>query len=194
MSAQEILPRFKRAIAKIGQVLWSIDDWSNIDKILEGVSFLNAQLRVQKSLFPVINALQKTLRNKSLPGQRAKRVRTLTLFTFGQESEKAKKQYHKLQEKRQKLRKRLRELCESDHDAFTLCGLSYTIEELLELDDVEFKILETRISQLIHHHNLSDLLIRTDVDKAVDSADMAENLDDMAVNQFIKDIVCDFSK
>jgi len=72
-----------------------------------------------------------------------------------------------------------------DCDALKLCGLSYTTEEIVKLGDAEFEILQKRTEEFICHRNLSYLLYRPDVDKAVDSK-LEDPEDDESFDKFMQ--------
>lgn len=62
-----------------------------------------------------------------------------------------------------------RKLRKLDCDVLKFCGLFYITEEIVKLGDAEFEILYKRAEEFICHRNLSHLLYRPDVDKAVNS-------------------------
>ena len=178
MSA-DLLERIKRDLCKMGEELWNIDGPDNVfDEVLEKFSLLEAQLKVQKSLQATANLLRGQPSDKALPKQQATKVKHFIRFVYRKDS-------------RGKVRhSQLRNL---DCDALKFCGLSYTTEEIVKLSDAEFEILQKCIVKFINHHNLSHLLYRPDVDKAVD-AKFEDPEDADSFKKFIQCTQCDFSK
>lgn len=72
-----------------------------------------------------------------------------------------------------------------DCDTLKLCGLSYTTEEIVKISDAEFEILQNHVPEFISHRNLSYLLYRPDVDKAVDSK-LEDPEDDELFDKFLQ--------
>ena len=72
-----------------------------------------------------------------------------------------------------------------DCDALKLCGLSYTIEEIVKLGDLEFEILHKRVIDFMCRRNLSGLLYRSDVDKAI-NAKLEDPNDDESFDKFMQ--------
>lgn len=167
MSA-DLLARIERDLCKMGQEIWNIDGPDDVvDKVLERLSLLKAQLEVQESLQATANLLRRVPSDKALPKQQATKVKHLVRFAFRKNRrqellERAKEGKEDKEGRHLKLRK-------LDCDALKLCGLSYTTEEIVKLGDAEFEILQKHAEEFICHHNLSYLLYRSDVDKAVDS-------------------------
>jgi hypothetical protein len=197
MSA-DLLARIERDLSKIGNELWNIDDPDDIlDTVLKRLLLLKAQLEVQKSLQATANLLRHIPSDKALPKQRATKVKHLVRFTFRKNS-------------RQELLERgaegdggdgggggeegrHRKLRKLDCDALKLCGLSYTTDEIVTIGDTEFEVLQKRVVDFISHRNLSYLLYRPDVDKAVDSK-LEDPEDDELFDVFIQSTQCDFLK
>ncbi|PVH92389.1 hypothetical protein DM02DRAFT_543749 [Periconia macrospinosa] len=178
MSA-DLLARIERDLCKMGEELWNIDGPDDIlDKVLERLSLLKAQLEVQKSLQATANLLRRVPSDKALPKQQATKVKHLVRFAFRKNSHK--------EGRHRKLRK-------LDCDALKLCGLSYTTEEMVKLGDAEFEILQKRAEEFIRHRNLSYLLYRPDVDKAVDSK-LEDPEDDESFDKFMQCTQCGFLK
>ncbi|KFY01437.1 hypothetical protein O988_02741 [Pseudogymnoascus sp. VKM F-3808] len=158
MSA-DVVSRIERDLYNLREELWNIDSPDDVlSGVLEMVLQLKAQLEVQKSLQATANLLRRHPSDKALPKQQATKVRHLIRFAFRKNSEEAK-------ERKEGRRRNLRKL---DCDAVKLCGLSYTTEEIIKLGDIEFGILQKRLAEFISYRNLSHLLYRLDVDKAVD--------------------------
>jgi hypothetical protein len=63
-----------------------------------------------------------------------------------------------------------------DCNALKFLGLSYSIEEIVKIEDIEFELLRIRGPEFFRRRELSRLLYRPDVDKAVDA--MVEDPDD----------------
>ncbi|CZS94284.1 uncharacterized protein RCO7_10332 [Rhynchosporium graminicola] len=176
-----LLERIERELCRMGKELWNIDSPDDFfDKVFERLSILKAQLEVQRSLQATANLLRRVPGNKALPKQQAMKVRHLVRFAFRKNSrqelpgrgKKGKEGRHR------KLRK-------LDCDALKLCGLSYTTEEIVKLGNAEFEILQERTEEFIHHRNLSCLLYRPDVDKAVDSR-LEDPEDDESFDKFMQ--------
>jgi hypothetical protein len=133
------------------------------DHVIERVSLLKAQLEVQKSLQATANLLRRVPNGKALPRQQATKVKHLVRFAYRKNSRQERLEREEGKEGRhQKLRR-------WDCDALKLCGLSYTTEEIVKLSDLEFETLQKGVEEFIHRQNISYLLYRPDVDKAVDS-------------------------
>jgi hypothetical protein len=187
-----LLARIERDLSKLGEELWNVDGPDDIlDKVLKTLLLLKAQLEVQRSLQATANLLRQLPSDKALPKQRATKVKHLVRFTFrknsrqellarGEEGEEGEEGRHR------KLRK-------LDCDALKLCGLSYTTEEIVKMGDAEFEILQKRVAEFISHRNLSYLLYRPDVDKAVDSR-LEDPEDDESFDKFMQSTQCGFSK
>jgi hypothetical protein len=190
MSA-DLLARIERDLSKVGEELWNIDGPDDLNGVLRKVSLLKAQLEVQKSLQATANLLRRQPCDKALPKQQATKVKHLIRLAFrknsrqellerGEDGEEGKEGRHR------KLRK-------LDCDALKLCGLSYTTEEIVKLGDAEFEILEKRAAEFISHRNLSYLLYRPDVDKAVDSK-LEDPEDDELFDKFMQSTQYGFLK
>jgi hypothetical protein len=187
-----LLARIERDLSKLGEELWNVDGPDDIlDKVLKTLLLLKAQLEVQRSLQATANLLRQLPSDKALPKQRATKVKHLVRFTFrknsrqellarGEEGEEGEEGRHR------KLRK-------LDCDALKLCGLSYTTEEIVKMGDAEFEILQKRVAEFISHRNLSYLLYRPDVDKAVDSR-LEDPEDDESFDKFMQSTQCGFLK
>jgi hypothetical protein len=163
--SSDLLARIERDLCNIGEELWNIDGPDNIfDKVLEIISSLKAQLEIQKSLQATASLLRQVPSDKALPKQQATKVKNLIRFAFRKNSRQELLEQGK--EGKEGKHRKLRKL---DCDAFKLCGLSYTIEEIVKLGDTELEILQKRGTEFIRYRNLSHLLYRPDVDKAVDA-------------------------
>lgn len=124
----DLLTRVERDLCSLGEELWKFDGPDDsLDRVLERISLLRAQLNVQKSLQPVANLLRQQTINKALPNQKATKVKHLLRFVF-RKSDRGDSR-HKL-------------LRDVDCDALKFCGLSYTTEEILKLDLAEFDIVK----------------------------------------------------
>lgn len=73
-------------------------------------------------------------------------------------------------------RARFKQLRAHDCDALKFLGLSYSIEEIIKMDDAEFEFLRNRGPEFFRRRELSRLLYRPDVNRAVD--DLIEDPDD----------------
>jgi hypothetical protein len=122
--------------------------------------------------------LQRQPSDKALLKQQATKVKHFIRFVFRKES---------------RGEGRHRQLRNLDCDALKFCGLSYTTEDIVKLGDVEFEILQNRIAEFIHHRNISHLLYRPDVDKAVD-AKLEDPKDDELFDKFMQCTQCGFLK
>jgi hypothetical protein len=175
----DLLERIERDLCKMGEELWNIDGPDDVlDKVLEKLSLLKIQLEVQKSLQDTANLLRRQPSDKALPKQQATKVKHFIRFVFRKDS---------------RGEGRHRQLRNLDCDALKFCGLSYTTEEIVKLGDVDFEILQKRVAEFICHRNLSYLLYRPDVDKAVDSK-LEDPEDDESFDKFMQCTQCGFSK
>jgi hypothetical protein len=194
MSA-DLLARIERDLSKMGEELWNIDGPDDIrDKVFKRLILLKAQLEVQKSLQATANLLRQVPSNKGLPKQRAKKVKNLVRFTFRKNSRQEPLKRGKEGEGVEGVEGgRHRKLRKLDCDALKLCGLSYTTEEIVKMGDVEFEFLQNRVAEFISYRNLSYLLYRSDVDKAVDSK--LEDPEDVELfDKFMQSTQCGFLK
>jgi hypothetical protein len=150
----DLLKRIERDLCSIGEELWKVDGQDDVlDGVLKEISLLKAQLNVQKSLQPIANLLRRQPMKRALPNQKATKVKRFIRFIFRKGSGED----------------RYKELRNLDCDVLKFCGLTYTVEELVKLDDAEFDILKRGAADFVRHRNLSSLLYRPDVDKAVES-------------------------
>jgi hypothetical protein len=196
MSA-DLLARIERDLSKMGEELWNFDGPDDLNGVLRKVSLLKAQLEVQKSLQATANLLRRQPCDTALPKQQATKVKHLIRFAFRKNSrqellERGKEDKEEKENKEVK-EGRHRKLRKLDCDALKLCGLSYTTEEIVKLGDAEFEILEKRAAEFISHRNLSYLLYRPDVDKAVDSK-LEDPEDDELFDKFMQCTQCGFLK
>jgi hypothetical protein len=193
-----LLARIERDLCKMGEELWNIDGPDDVlDKVLERLSLLKTQLEVQKSLQATANLLRRVPSDKALPKQQATKVKHLVRFAFRKNNrqellERGKKGKEGKEGKDDK-EGRHRKLRKLDCDTLKLCGLSYTTEEIVKLSDAEFEILQKRAEEFICHRNLSHLLYRPDVDKAVDSK-LEDPEDDESFDKFMQCTHCGFLK
>jgi hypothetical protein len=177
----DLLARVERDLCNMGEELWNIEGPDDIfDKVLERLSLLKAQLEVQKSLQATANLLRRVPSDRALPKQQATKVKHLVRFAYRKNSRQERLERGKegKEGRHQKLRR-------FDCDALKLCGLSYTTEEIIKLSDSEFEILQKGVEEFIHHRNLSYLLYRPDVDKAVDSK-LEDPDDDESFDKFMQ--------
>ncbi|KAK4204857.1 hypothetical protein QBC40DRAFT_271891 [Triangularia verruculosa] len=171
MSAS-LLERIERDLDKIGAELWDVDvPDSTLDRILQKLSSLKAQVSVQKSLQATANLLRQQQVGKALPNHRARGVKYLIHFVFRKESRRGAR--HK-------------QLRDWDCNALKLLGLSYSIKEIVKMEDAEFELLRTRGPGFFRRRELSRLLYRPDVDKAVNVM-VNDADDDGSYVKFIQD-------
>jgi hypothetical protein len=120
--------------------------------MLETFSSLYAQFRVQNTLQKTAKILRQHPSDTPLPHQQAVRVKHFIKFVF-EETNRGKER-----------QTRLRKL---DCNSLKLCGLSYTVKELLELPNAQFDILIENVADFIHRQALRQHLYREDVNKVV---------------------------
>ncbi|KAK4097776.1 hypothetical protein N658DRAFT_500090 [Parathielavia hyrcaniae] len=157
-----LLEKIAHDLDKIGEELWDVDGPDDaLDRIFQKLSSLKTQVGVQKSLQATANLLRQQPVGKALPKQRATGVKHLIRFVFRKESRGGAR--HK-------------QLRAWDCNALKFLGLSYSIEEIVKMKDTEFELLRTRGPEFFRRRELSRLLYRPDVDKAVDA--MVEDPDD----------------
>jgi len=166
----ELIARIEGDLCKIGEELWNIDSPSGtLDKVLDIVLLLKAQLEVHKSLQSTAILLRQTPSNQTLPNQKAGRVKTLVLSTFQENSSSELSEQYKKGKKDKNAKGKYEKLRELDCDALKLCGLCYTMEEIVKLGDREFEFLRKHAEEFISCRKLSSLFYRYDVNKAIDS-------------------------
>ncbi|KFY30326.1 hypothetical protein V494_08189 [Pseudogymnoascus sp. VKM F-4513 (FW-928)] len=183
MSA-DVVQRIERDLYNLREELWNIDSPDDVlSGVLEMVLRLKAQLEVQRSLQATANLLRRQPSDKALPKQQATKVKHLIRFAFRQNSRQ--ELHERSEEAKERKEARRRNLRRLDCDAVKLCGLSYTTEEIIRLGDVEFGILQKCLAEFISYRNLSHLLYRPDVDKAVDSK-LEDPDDDGSYDKFMQ--------
>ncbi|KAM4062518.1 hypothetical protein HRG_011239 [Hirsutella rhossiliensis] len=123
-----------------------------LDKVLKITSELKTQLEVQTTLWSTAKLLQRHPNNQQLPNQQATRVKHFIKFVFGPPSRAKDRQLQ------------LREL---DCTSLKLCGLSFTVREIIEMDQQEFDFLVAKLASFAEVHNLAFLLCRDDINKIV---------------------------
>jgi hypothetical protein len=170
MSAN-LLERIDRNLDNIAGELWNIDGPDDVlDKVARRLSLIKYQISIHQSLQATANLLRQHPNDKTLPRQRAAKARRFVHFVYGKEDRRGGRH------------KRLRGL---DCDTLKFLGLSYTIEEILKMDDEAFEILRERGAQFSRHRKLSPFLYRPDVDKAAD-AKLEDPDDDGLYEKFIQ--------
>jgi hypothetical protein len=154
VSLLERIKRIERDLDRFGAELWDADGPDGtLDEIHRQLTSLKVQVGIQKSLQATVNLLRRQPVNQALPNQRANRVKHLIRFVFEQKSGGGERQ---------------KQLRAWDCDALKFLGLSYSVKEIVKLDDAEFEILQTRGLEFFRRRVPSHLLYRLDVDKAVD--------------------------
>ena len=141
----------------------------DIDSVLEILSGLHTQLKVQSALQSIATLLRQHPRNKSLPNQQATRVKHFIKFVF---------------EKTNRGNDRQKQLRKLDCSALKVCGLSYTVKEVLELPSAQFDFLIDNVADFIHRQQLTQHLYREDINKALNSDFDPE--DDVIFKEFLK--------
>nr|KMM66515.1 hypothetical protein CPAG_02854 [Coccidioides posadasii RMSCC 3488] len=123
-------------------------------KLLHLVSKLHTQLEVQNCLLSIKNLLQEYLSDKLLPNQQATRIKHFLKFMFEMNSceTSRKTQLHNL-----------------DCLSLKLCGLSYTVCEIVELPAQVFDFLVENAEDFVKHHELALLLCRDDINRQQES-------------------------
>ncbi len=172
MSA-DLLEKINHDLHKCGEELWNIDVSDKVlDDVLQTLSLLRVQVNVRKSLQATTNLLRQQPNDKAFPKQQATKVKHFIRFVFRKESRGGGRH------------KQLRDL---DCNAIKFFGLSYTIEEIVKMDDGEFETLKNRGVEFFHRGGLSRLLYRPDVDKAV-NASFTDPDDDGSYEKFMQGI------
>ena len=170
--AGDLLERIKRDLDKMAGELWSIDcSDDDLNTVLQKISSLKAQVGVQKSLQTTANLLRRQPEDKALPKQRATNVKHMIRFVFRKES---------------RGRGRHKQLRGLPCNALKCFGLTYTTDDIVNMDDAEFEVLLNRGPEFLHRRDVSRLLYRRDVDKAVDAN--VDQEDDESYNKFIQGI------
>lgn len=166
-----LLERLEGDVDRIRQDLWAVDSSDDaLDKVLAKISLLKAQVEMQKSLQITANLLRSQPSGKALPKQQATKVKHLIRFVFRKESRGGGRH------------KQLRQM---DCEALKLCGLTYTTEDIVKMDDEKFELVRIHTADFMLRRQLSSLLYRPDVDKAVD-AEVEEPDDQELLDEFIK--------
>lgn len=148
-----LLQELERNPDKVKQDILAYDSPDLVsDGVLENVLCLYAQLKVQKALQTTGKLLRQHPSNQSLPNQQTTRVKHFIRFVFEVTNRSKERQT------------RLRKL---DCNSLKLCGLSYTVKEILELPTVQFDFLVENVADFIHHQTLLQCLYREDVNKVV---------------------------
>jgi hypothetical protein len=128
----------------------------DFSKLFESVSKLQTQLAVQTTLLCTERLLREHPSDKPLPNHQATRIKHFIKFVFEANPRETTKQ--------NRLRKRLRNL---DCSSLKLCGLSYTVREILELPSEIFEFLVENVASFIESSQLSLHLCRDDINKVV---------------------------
>jgi hypothetical protein len=133
--------------------IWNLKN-SELDfsKLLESVSKLQTQLTVQKTLLCTEKLLREHPNDKPLPNQQATRIKHFMKFVFEANLREPAKQ------------KQLRSL---DCSALKLCGLSYTVREIIDLPSEVFEFLVENVASFVERSQLSLPLCRDDINKVV---------------------------
>lgn len=167
------LERIGRDLDKIAGELWNIDGPDGaLYEVAGKLSTMKCQVAIQKSLQATANLLRQHPLHKALPRQQATKVKYFVRFIFGRDSRGGGRY------------KRLRAL---NCNALILFGLSFTIEELVKMDDAAIDILQERGLEFIRHRELSRHLHRDDINKAV-NAKLEDPDDDGLYEKFIQGI------
>jgi len=146
-----LLQELERNPDKVREDIWCYDSPDLIsDGLLERVSCLYAQLKVQKALQTTAKLLRQYASNKWLPNQQATRVKHFMKFVLEVTNRSKERQT------------RLRKL---DCNSLKLCGLSYTVKEVLDLPDEVFDFLVENVADFIRRQTLRQFLYREDVNK-----------------------------
>ncbi|KAL4801669.1 hypothetical protein BDV18DRAFT_148524 [Aspergillus unguis] len=133
--------------------IWTLRT-SEVDfsKLLESVSKLQTQLTVQKTLLCTEKLLREHPNDKPLPNQQATRIKHFIKFVFEANFREPTKQ------------KQLRNL---DCSSLKLCGLSYTVREIIDLPSEVFEYLVENVASFVERSQLSLPLCRDDINKVV---------------------------
>lgn len=168
-----LLEKIERDLDRMGLELWDVDGPDDaLDRIFQRLSALKAQVGVQKSLQSTANLLRREPVDRSLPKQQAKKVKHLIRFVFRKEGRGGA---------------RFKQLRAHDCDVLKFLGLSYSIEEFINMDDAEFEFLRNRGPEFFRRRELSRLLYRPDVNRAVDDM-LGDPDDDGSYDKFIQGI------
>lgn len=144
-----LLQELGRNPDKVREDIWSYDGLDLIsDEMLEMLSGLYAQLNIQKALHGTAKLLRQHPSSKSLPNQQAIRVKHFIKFVFENTNRGNERQ------------KSLRKL---DCNSLKLCGLSFTVKEIIELPGTEFDFLIGNVADFIRRQKLLQYLYREDV-------------------------------
>ncbi|KJK73843.1 hypothetical protein H634G_10874 [Metarhizium anisopliae BRIP 53293] len=153
--ADATLKRLEEELEKIRQDLWDVDSSDDaLDKVLAKITSLKAQFEVQKSLQVTANLLRRQPKDRALPKQQATKVKHLIRFVFRKDSRGGD---------------RSQQLRQLDCDSLKLCGLTYTTEDIVKMEHEKFELVRTLAAEFMLNRQLSPLLYRPDVDKAVDA-------------------------
>ncbi|KAI1318811.1 hypothetical protein F5Y16DRAFT_112376 [Xylariaceae sp. FL0255] len=166
-----LLDGIEHKLDSIGRDLWKVDGPDDaLDKVLDKLLLLRAQVEVQKTLQTTANLLRRQPSDKALPKQQATKVKHLIRFVFREETRGGDRH------------KQLRDL---DCDALKLCALSYTTEDMVKMENAKFTLLQSHAAEFLQNRKLSGLLYRTDVDKAVD-AELGGPVDELSFDKFMR--------
>lgn len=124
----------------------------DLPKLLASMTRFQTQLEVQSVLLSSEDQLWRYPTNKSLPNQQANRVKNFLKFVFEKTTRDSARQA------------RLRTL---DCSSIKLCGLSYTVREIIELPRRLFDFLVENVFSFVEQKHLVPHLCRDDIHKAV---------------------------
>jgi len=148
-------PTLREIVLKLDEIaedIWRCDDLdSGFDDVRQRSLQLQAQLLVQRSFQKTENLLRQQT-DKTLPKQHATRIKHFIKFTF---------------EKTSRSNERSARLRELECNALKLCGLTYTIKEILELPAPQFDFLLANAANFVRLKKLAQYLYRDDIDKFI---------------------------
>ncbi|KUL81318.1 hypothetical protein ZTR_09580 [Talaromyces verruculosus] len=144
---------FTHSVFKFRDDVWRLDITEiDVQNLLDSVSRLQTQLEVQGVLSTTETLLRSHPSDKALPSHQATRIKHFLKFVFEKISAESSRNMQ------------LRNL---DCSSLKLCGLSYTVREIVELPSRTFDFLVQHVSDFVQSRGLSLLLCRDDINKVV---------------------------
>ncbi|KAM3066477.1 hypothetical protein ACMFMG_011976 [Clarireedia jacksonii] len=170
-----------RSMASIQDLREAIFGLHTIEKdIEEEILLLHTQLEVQKRFEDTANILRKAPeKNKNLPDQRHRRVLSLIEYVFKRYEHKSK-----LKEETKSKHEKLRGM---DCDTLKLCGLSYTVTEVMSFSKQHIDIISSSFTtRFIESRSISSLLYHPSINKVLEN--VPKKVEDMSLyGNFLKE-------
>ena len=165
----------RQFVADVGatqEALWREPHPGNINEVHQLATKLQIQTKVQRELNTGLESLDKS----PISQHNDQRIKNFYKFVFGQLNENVSK----------KKRSRQLVLRGLDSASFILCGLSYTVGGINQMDNAVFDYLIDNVARFTQLNGPSTLLRRADISKSVMSCIDLEADDPTASGDFFR--------